>query len=180
MAAVYLADGLRRGERVLYVGENDAALRRFRDVLNGEGFDCASLVSRGALLEMTHPEAHLIDGRFDCERMLTMLNEAVERALNDGFAGLRTCGDMSWLLADVPGREQVREYEALLNQFFSSVRASGMCQYPRHLLASYQLDMALTTHSTALVGGQQRFNPFYQDTDTPPVAASRRGRALGS
>jgi hypothetical protein len=161
-AATYLADGLRRGERALYVGVDRAALQRFRVALRHEHLDPAPLAARRALIELTHPEAHLIDGRFDCERMLTMLNEAVERALNDGFSGFRACGDMSWLLADAPGSEQVREYEALLNQFFSSVRASGMCQYNRSLLAVHHLDMALASHSTAIVGGHQKFNPFYQ------------------
>jgi hypothetical protein len=179
-AATYVADGLRRGERVLFAGADREVLQRFRDALHHEGFDAATLVARGALIELTHPEAHLVDGRFDCERMLALLNNAVESALNDGFSGLRTCGDMSWLLIDAPGSEQVREYEALLNQFFSSVRASGMCQYPRHLLAVYQLDMALSTHSTAVVGGRQRFNPFYQAAHTPRGASPRRGKAAAS
>jgi hypothetical protein len=108
--------------------------------------------------------------------MLTMLNDAVEAALNDGFTGLRTCGDMSWLLGDAPGSEQVHEYEALLNQFFSSVRGSGMCQYPRRLLAAAQLDMALSSHSTAVVGGRHKFNPFYQLANPLPGAAPRRGK----
>ena len=177
-AATYLADGLRRGERVLYVGADRAALRRFRDALLHEGLEAAPLVARGALIELTHPEAHLIDGCFDCERMLTMLNEAVERALNDGFSGLRCCGDMSWLLADAPGSEQVREYEALLNQFFSSVRASGMCQYPRQLLSAHHLDLALTTHSTAVAGGRQKFNPFYQRTAQVAIPPVRRRKGL--
>jgi hypothetical protein len=179
-AASYLADGLRRGERVLFAGADRQVLARFRAALHREGFDAASLAGRGALIELTHPEAHLIDGRFDCERMLSMLNDAVESALNDGFSGLRTCGDMSWLLAHPPGSEQVQEYEALLNQFFSSVRASGMCQYPRRQLAAAHLDMALTTHSTAVAGGRHKFNPFYQITHTLPPAAARSGKALGS
>lgn len=177
-AATYLADGLRRGERVLFVGADRAALQRFRHALHQEGLDAAPLVARGALIELTHPEAHLIDGCFDCERMLTMLNEAVEGALNDGFSGLRCCGDMSWLLADAPGSEQVREYEALLNQFFSSVRASGMCQYPRQLLAAHHLDMALATHSTAVARGQQKFNPFYQHAAQAAIPPQRRGKRL--
>ena len=60
--------------------------------------------------------------------MLRLLNDAVESALNDGFIGLRTCGDMSWLLQEPTGAEQILEYEALLNQFFRGVRAAGMCQ----------------------------------------------------
>jgi hypothetical protein len=180
IAAAYLADGLRRGERVLFAGADAATLQRFREALRREGFEAAPLAARGALIELTHAVAHLVDGRFDCERMLAMLNDAVESALNDGFAGLRTCGDMSWLLADAPGSEQVQAYEALLNQFFSSVRASGMCQYPRRLLAAAQLDMALSTHPTAIVGGRHKFNPFYQITNPLPPAAPRRGKASAS
>jgi hypothetical protein len=36
--------------------------------------------------------------------------------------------------------------------------------------------MALVTHSTAIVAGRQKFNPFYQPMPTPPVSAQRRGR----
>ena len=119
VAVEYLADGLRAGERVLYVAESDAALNRFRAALNRPGINVPIMVKRGALVESTHAEAHLADGRFDSERMLRFLNEAMETALTDGFAGLRTCGDMSWLLKDPVGADQVVEYEALLNQFFS-------------------------------------------------------------
>jgi hypothetical protein len=174
-AAAFLSDGIARGERCLYVGANREALLRFRAALDATGRDAARLLERGALIELTHAEAHLIDARFDCERMLTMLEEAVEKALNEGFSGLRACGDMSWLLAGAPGMDRVQEYEALLNQFFSSVRASGMCQYSRRLLAPHFIDMALTTHSTAVAGGQHKFNPFFQ----PSTAGRTDLRAPG-
>lgn len=61
------------------------------------------MVKRGALVEATHDEAHLADGSFSSERMLRLLNEAMETALKDGFTGLRACGDMSWLLAEPEG-----------------------------------------------------------------------------
>ncbi|MBA3948918.1 MAG: MEDS domain-containing protein [Acidobacteria bacterium] len=54
--------------------------------------------------------------------------------MNAGFTGLRTCGDMTWLLDEAPGSQQIVEYEAQLSQFFATVRALGMCQYNRHLL----------------------------------------------
>ena len=60
--------------------------------------------------------------------MLALLNRAVESALNDGFAGLRTCGDMSWLLGNPPGAHQVVEDQGLLTEFFRNVRGCGMCQ----------------------------------------------------
>ena len=162
MAAHYVADGLRRGERCLFVAESSAALEQFRISLRDAGIDAEAAAGSGALIEKTSAEVHLLDGTFDCERMLNVLNEAVETALNDGFQGLRACGDMSWLLEDASGSGQVVAYEALLNQFFQGVRAAGMCQYDRARLPVEMIDHAFATHSTAIVNGQHEVNPFYR------------------
>ena len=169
VAATYLADGLKRGERCFYVADSAAAIEQFRAALRALGVDVEHALRSKALVEATSDEAHLAGGYFDSERMLAMLNHAVETALNDGFAGLRTCGDMSWLLGDPPGAHQVVEYEALLNQFFHGVRACGMCQYDRHRLPEALLDHALATHSSAIIDARHKTNPYYE----PAAAAAR-------
>ena len=153
IAAEYIADGLARGERCFYVTGSVAALQEFHQSLALTGTDVTEALRTTALQEATYEQAHLVDGRFDCERMLALLNRAVESALNDGFTGLRTCGDMSWLVDDPPGAHQVVEYEALLTQFFRDVRGLGMCQYDRRRLRAALLDHAVATHSSAVVGG---------------------------
>jgi hypothetical protein len=162
VAAAFITDGLHRRECCLYVAESDSALDRFRLQLAACGMDAFTAERSGALLLLTSGHAHLADGRFDPERMLRMLNDAVEQALNDGFAGLRTCGDMSWLLADAPGTDQVTEYEAVLNQFFRNVRGLGMCQYDRLRLPDGLLDKAcFRAHATVVAGGTHRNNPLF-------------------
>ena len=170
VAAHYLADGLRRRERCDYVGPSPAGLTRFRAALAAEGIDADAAVKKGALIMATTDSAHLDGGRFESERMLRMLNDAVEAALNAGFVGLRTCGDMSWLLGEPEGAEQVVEYEALLNEFFRGVRALGMCQYDRARLPPHLVDHALATHGSVTVGRHHTHNPFYE----PPAVAVRR------
>ena len=170
MAAEYLGDGLRKGERAFYVAQSDAALGRFAEALKEIRMDAAAAVKRGALIVATHKAAHLPDGCFDCERMLRLLNDAVESALNDGFIGLRTCGDMSWLLQEPAGAHQILEYEALLNQFFQGVRAAGMCQYDRRRLQAHLVDHALATHTSAVIDAQHKLNPFYR---APAIAMNR-------
>ena len=170
VAAEYLADGLARGERCFYVADGPAALNQFNEALEQQGVDVAQALRSNALIEATHADAHLVEGEFDCERMLALLNWGVESALNDGFTGLRTCGDMSWLLLEPPGAGRVVEYEALLNHFFTGVRGSGMCQYDRHRIPAGLLDHALATHSTVVVEGRHRTNPFFE---APAVAAVR-------
>jgi hypothetical protein len=162
VAAAYITEGLRNGERCMYVPNSASELDRFRQALHEHGIDAAAVENLGALILLTKANAHLVDGAFDAERMLKMLNDAVEQALNDGYTGLRTCGDMSWLLDEAPGSDRVIEYEAMLNQFFRNVRAIGMCQYDRRRLTPQVLEQAgLCTHSTVIIAGRHRTNPFF-------------------
>lgn len=123
---------------MFYVAESPAAVKRFRAALTRCGLNAAAKAKQGALVESTHAEAHLAGGRFDVERMMRRLNEAVDSALDDGFVGLRTCGDMSWLLQKPVGGESVVEYEA------------------------HFLDHALATHSSAIVDCVHKRNPFFR------------------
>jgi hypothetical protein len=161
-AVAYLADGICRGQRCLYIGADHDALLRFRTAFSAIGLDAAVLCERRVLIVLTHEDIYLAGGDFSIDRVLTMLIESIEQAAADGFAGWRGCGEMSWLLAGATGSERISEYEALLNQFFSSTRAAAMCQYNRKRLPASLIDMALATHSTAVIAGRQRFNPFFQ------------------
>lgn len=174
VAAAFVAEGLRGGERCLYAAASEAALTRFRERLRAQGTDAAAHERRRALLLLTKEQAHLVDGVFDSERMLRMLNRLLEDTLDDGFQGLRTCGDMTWLLDEAPGSMQVVEYEALVTQLLKGVRAIGMCQYDRARLPSEILDRALATHGTVVIEGAHVPNPFEEPAG---LAATRPGRA---
>ena len=173
ISAAYVRDGLRRREQCLYVGSSPAALKRFDAALTRVGIDAGRMTKSGALIEATHADAHLAGGCFDSDRMLGLLNDCVERALNAGFPGLRTCGDMSWLLQEAAGSEQAVEYEALLNQFFAGVRGLGMCLYDRARLPPAWIDHALATHSCVNLTGRRVANPFYESL---PGSATRAAR----
>jgi hypothetical protein len=175
MAARFIAQGLRAGERCLFAGYSEADLLGFREALRHEQIDPDTAHSRGALILLTKEEAHLVDGCFDSERMLRMLNEAVEAALNDGYTGLRTCGDMTWLLDDAPGSLQVIEYEALVTSLFRNVRAIAMCQYDRARLPAGLLDHGLRTHPTVLMDGYHLDNPFQENASALPRHDVRYG-----
>ena len=164
VAIAFIADGLRKQERCLYVAGSAGDLEKFRGLLQDVGIDAQAAETSGALILMTSDDAHLAGGSFDSERMLRMLNDTVEKALNDGFTGLRTCGDMSWLLCDAPGTQHVVEYEAVLNQFFRNVRALGMCQYDRARLPAHFVDHAgLAAHSTVVMAGEHITNGLFVD-----------------
>ena len=171
-AAEYLAGGLRAGERAVYVTDCDESVGRFRGALAAIGIEADPFVERGALAECTHDAAHLAGGDFDCDRMLGFIEDALDSALGEGFAGLRICGDMSWLLLEPAGAEQVVEYEARLNGFFRSARAAAMCQYDRNRLRPHWIDHAIATHPSVVVSGRHKANPFYVAPDLAVGRAS--------
>ena len=157
IATRYIAEGLRQREHCLYAGRSPAVLARFEARLADEGIDVQRMVENGALTLATTADTHLAHGRFDSEWMLRMMNDKLEAVMNAGFTGLRTCGDMSWLLDDAPGAGDVVVYEALCTEFFKNTRAVGMCMYDRARLPAGLLDSALSTHPTTFVnGGCQR------------------------
>lgn len=160
-AVDYIRGGLSRGERCLYVcGEQTPD--EFRAELRSAGIDPVVEEKRGALLLITKRE-HLKGGSFKASRMIEMLAGAVSDALKAGFAGLCAAGDMTWLLDEAPGSREIVEYEALLNHFYASNQALGLCQYNRNRLPAKVLDTCLATHRHIRVAGPMLLeNPFYE------------------
>jgi DcmR-like sensory protein len=161
-AIEYIRGGLARGERCLYVCcEHECS--EFRAALNRAGIDVAAEEHRIALVIVTKEQGHLAGGIFDPAKMITMLKGAVEDALAAGFAGLCAAGDMNWVLDGAPGSEKLAEYEALLNHFYRTHRALGLCLYNRKTLPAASLDHCLATHEFVRVAGPILLsNPFYE------------------
>ena len=173
-AVEYIRAGLDRGERCLYVC-CEHGVREFRAALKRSGINVAAEEKRGALILLTKHQGHLAGGRFDPDKMISMLHAAVEDALEAGFKGLAAAGDMSWLLDEAPGSEKLAEYEARLNHFYQNNRALGLCLYNRTKLPDAALDHGLATHRYIRIEGPILLhNPFYED---PTKAAKRRARS---
>lgn len=169
-AVDYIRQGLDRHERCLYVCSEQTP-DEFRAALTTAGIDVAQEEARGALVLLTKETGHLEGGSFNPSRMISMLRNAVENALKDGFEGLCAAGDMTWLLDEAPGSEQIAEYEALLNHFYRNNRAMGLCQYNRRRLPAAILDHGLATHPTIRIAGPILLtNPFYE---LPELAQGR-------
>ena len=175
-AIEYIQQGLARNERCLYVcGEQTPD--EFRAALSSAGIDVAREEARGAIILLTKETGHLTGGSFSSSRMISMLKNALESALADGFEGLCAAGDMTWLLDEAPGSEELAEYEALLNHFYRSNRALGLCQYNRRRLPPAMLDHGIATHPTIRIAGPILVtNPFYE---LPEIARSRKANADG-
>lgn len=166
-AVEYIKAGLARGERCLYIcGEHTP--EELRVALQAAGADVAAEEGRGALQLVTKFEGHLKGGRFGADKMISLLRQAVQTALDDGFEGLCAAGDMGWVMDKAPGTEELVEYESRLNDFFANNKALGLCQYNRTTMPHEFLDHCIATHPVVRIDGPIALrNPFYESASRP-------------
>lgn len=124
----FVAEGLARGERCLYVVHHHQPGEVVR-LLRAEGIDVDRAIERGALLVRGQRETYLRGSRFDARRMLDYLAAEARDARWAGFKGLRATGEMTWASGPEPGREALLLYEELLNDFTEAHGIHGLCQY---------------------------------------------------
>jgi hypothetical protein len=117
---------------------------------------------KGSLALSSHT-GHLLNGRFDIERMLETLEDALNQALNDGYRGLWATGDMSWEFGPEKDFSKLLDYEWQLEEFLQKRPAlSGICQYHADTLPREVMRQCLLTHQSVFINETlTRLNPHY-------------------
>ena len=97
------------------------------------------------------------------QRMLDFWVQEVDASISDeGFPFVRSVGEMTWALRDVPGVDELVRYEIRLNRFLP--------RYPQVILCLYDLEQftdgrilmeMLKSHPKVLMSGQILENPWY-------------------
>lgn len=168
----FLREGLARAERCAYAAPAEG-LVAIEARMTEAGIDVRREVSRGALRLIPAETAYRPDGAFDPDRTIDFLGGELERALADGFTGLRGAGELDFPVAG-PLREAAHRYETKVNQTFAGRPFTALCSFcctGAGALAA--LDM-LHTHPSAFIDGTVRENPFYESPSLAPEEATPR------
>jgi hypothetical protein len=183
----------------LYRGpdERDALLFPFLEEGLGSGDDCFCLVDDlevGSVLDrlLDHADAegverldlrvdratdiYLQSAEFSADRMTAFLEENVATVATDPGRLVRGAGEMSWVLADPPGADELFVYESAINRVVKGAPALFMCLYDLDLFSTEMLVEVLRTHPKLLLDGSVRENLHYQP---PEVYASGEGLGPG-
>lgn len=160
--------------RCLYMN-SPTMVAGLRSGLYAAGTDVEREVARGALV-LGSDSSHLVEGRFEVDAMIAMLEAAVESALADGYAGLFATGDMTWEFGPEKDLSKLLQYEWRLEQLFRKHDAlSGICQYHRDLLPYEAVREGLVAHASLFVNETiTRLNPHYVQERAPREQAAAR------
>jgi hypothetical protein len=168
----FIKEGFERGERAFHVVNpalRDDHVRR----LEFAGIATAAAQQRGQFELRNWADAYLRDGHFDQNRMLALIQGALESGHQQGFPLTRLVAHMEWALEDRPGVDDLVEYETRLNHLLPRYDDPVICEYD---LATFGADVVvdiLRTHPMIIIGGILQENPFF----VPPDAFLRELRA---
>ncbi|MFP3904309.1 MAG: MEDS domain-containing protein [Armatimonadota bacterium] len=113
-------------------------------------------------LELPTPEMlYLPDGVFDPDHVVETILDLTEKALDEGFTGLRGTGDMSWAMDDVPGHERLMEYECMLNSLVADAPVTAMCQYNQNEFSPGDLLEVIGAHPKVIYGDNIHENFYF-------------------
>jgi anti-anti-sigma factor len=130
----FLQDGLRRGERLLYVADEPLAdLAALGDV---EG-----LIRDGRLLT-DRLATHFARGAVEPEAQLGQLRQLTATALDEGYTGLRMATDSTSLATDDHRRAALLTYEVLADRYIARAPVAALCTYDDQVLGTGALELA--------------------------------------
>ena len=145
LAAVipFLRAGLRRGERCIYIVDDDPA--PLIDACRNAGILVDDVIAADALLVLTKWDSYLKRGDFDPEWMLQFLQDQVAAAKAAGFAALRVTGEVAWIDTKLDAARFL-EYETKLNEVIPRIGLLGLCQYHRNRVGPEMIARILAIH----------------------------------
>ena len=167
----FVREGIERGERAFHIVDPARRAEHLRR-LDAGGIDVRKAQATGQLEVRGWDETYLRGGRFDPDRMLTLLAQLLTEARERGFPLCRVIGEMDWALRNRnAGIDKLIEYEARVNTAFAGCRDPLVCTYDRTRFEPAVAMDAFGVHRLGITGGVVQQNPLLGG----PIALRRPG-----
>lgn len=160
----FFLEGFSQGEKVIEIVDpaaRDEYVGRMRDA----GIDVDQSQATGQVEVRGWEAGHLYGGWFDQEKMMVLVEDLLKTCKSDGYPSTRVVGHMEWATMDVPGVEDLVEYESRINSILSRYSDPVICCYDVSKFPADVILGVLRTHPMAIVGGTLHRNPFYVEPD---------------
>ena len=157
----YFTEGLAQDEQVVTIRDAGACRaheQRLRELMP---MPIDKPIRDNQLRIVASEETYLKQGCFEAERMFALLQEMLRDVEASGFSRVRTCGDMTWALRDMPGTDELMEYESRVNQLTMEHDCTLLCAYDVNAFSGRTVMDVLATHPMVLMGDRIYENPYY-------------------
>jgi hypothetical protein len=160
----FIVDGIDEGERAFHLVDpkhHEDHLRRLADA----GVDVQEAITKGQLEVHPWEDGPLRGEQFDQDTWLAGFEEVLKAGPATGYTRTRFLAQMEWALVDMPGVEDLIEFESRVNYVVPRYHDAVICAYDVSKFGASTVMYALRTHPVVVIGGLLRENPFYTDPD---------------
>ena len=158
----WLKEGIDNNEEVLTIlatdSHNDHCSR-----MSDAGIPVEKALTDKQLKVLATEDTYLHGGIFAAERMFNVVKQALIDAETGPYRKFRGCGDMEWALKNLPGTDELIEYEARLNMLTPKHDCSILCCYDINKFSGNAIADVLATHPMVILNGRIHKNPHYMD-----------------
>jgi len=159
----FLLEGLRAGDKCLCI--IDEGVEDVRIAIGADG-GATPDADTDQLSIRSSKETYLRRGAFSTKEMLDFWDDSVGAAINkDGFPFVRSAGETTWTLKELPGLHDFMTYEAELNRFVPHYPQVILCLYDLDNFSGQILVDILKTHPRVLMGGTVLENLHYMEPE---------------
>jgi len=156
----YFKEGLDNKEEVITILESnthhDHCCR-----LEDAGIALESKLENGQLKVLASEDTYLQGNTFTADRMYNMLEQVLINAQDGPYGTVRTCGDMEWALKNLPGTDELMEYEARVNLLTPKYECTLLCVYDINRFSGRAIADVLASHSHVILNGKIHTNPHF-------------------
>jgi hypothetical protein len=171
----YFEEGLAQGEQIVTIRDAEKLGAHRRDLETRMSRNVRGLIAGDQMRFVASEETYLKEEFFSAGRMGLMLEELLKAAEASPYKRVRTCGDMTWALREMPGTDELMEYESRVNAFTRTHDCTLMCTYDVNQFSGRAVMDVLATHPMVLMGDRIYENPYYVPPESFLKTLLRRG-----
>jgi hypothetical protein len=160
----FIKDGFARGDKAFHLVDPKRCedhLRRLADA----GIDVEEATASGQLEVRPWEDGPLRGERFDQDTWFAGFEEALQSGPGSGYARTRFLAQMEWALVELPGIDDMIEFETRVNYVVPKYDHAVICAYDLSKFPASTVMYALRTHPLVIIGGLLQENPFYVDPE---------------
>jgi hypothetical protein len=162
----FLADGLAAGHKCLTIVDTTPP----QAIVDALGPTATHDRPGDQLMVLASSEVYLGERGFDLDNMLNFYAAELRSVAADtsAYGCVRTAGEMTWALRDIPGVEDLLVYEARVNQVLAGQpeAAISLCLYDVDRFDGQTIVGVMRTHPKLVMAGTIVDNPFLVDPQT--------------
>src|SRR5918996_2060173 len=158
----FIRDGFDQGDKAFHLvdpEQQEEHLRRLADA----GIAVEEAIDSGQLEVHPWQDGPLPGARFDQDTWLNGFERVLQSGPASGYAQTRFLAQMEWALVDLPGVEDMIEFEMRVNHVVPKYHHPVICSYDLSKFPASTVMFALRTHPVVIIGGVMQENPFYVD-----------------